>query len=111
LQGQNFHHIHDVLAGLLLDAGLYTQHLVVADAELVPDTGEHCYVGHHQSSVLLARPDSIGQHLIADMPITLAGIPLRHCLLSGDGRIIDLNLLVPAARGNTSGMPGTLMQG
>jgi hypothetical protein len=49
--------------------------------------------------------------LVADMRVTLAGIPLCHCLLSGDGQIIQLNLLIPAARGNTSGTPGTLMRG
>jgi hypothetical protein len=58
-QGQNFHHLPDVSAGLLLDAAPWTRHLVVADAELVPDTGEGYYSGHHQPSVLLARPDRI----------------------------------------------------
>jgi hypothetical protein len=45
------------------------------------------------------------------MPITLAGICLHHRLLSGDCRIIHLDLLVPAARGYTSGTPGVMMRG
>jgi hypothetical protein len=49
--------------------------------------------------------------LVADMPVTLAGISLRHRLLSGDCRIIHLDLIVPVARGYTSGTPGVMMQG
>jgi hypothetical protein len=49
--------------------------------------------------------------LVADMPVTLAGIFLRHRLLSGDCRIIHLDLLILAARGYTSGTPGVMMRG
>jgi hypothetical protein len=49
--------------------------------------------------------------LFADLPVTLVGIPLHHYLLSGDCQIINLNLLVPTARGYTYGTPGTLMRG
>jgi hypothetical protein len=45
------------------------------------------------------------------MPVTLAGISLCHRLLSGDCRIIHLDMLVPAAKGYTSGMPGIMMRG
>jgi hypothetical protein len=45
------------------------------------------------------------------MPVTLAGICLHHRLLSSDCRIIHLDLLVPAARGYTSGTPGVMMRG
>jgi hypothetical protein len=41
----------------------------------------------------------------------LTGISLRHRLLSGNCWIIHLDLLVPAARGYTSGMPGAVMRG
>jgi hypothetical protein len=49
--------------------------------------------------------------LVADIPVTLTDISLRHHLLSGDYWIIHLDLLVPAARGHTSGTPGTWMRG
>jgi hypothetical protein len=49
--------------------------------------------------------------LVADIFVCLAGTLLNYCLLSGDCRIIHLNLLVPAARGHTSGTPGTWMRG
>jgi hypothetical protein len=49
--------------------------------------------------------------LAADIFVCLAGILLNYCLLSGDCRIIHLDLLVPAARGHTSGTPGTWMRG
>jgi hypothetical protein len=57
-----------------------------------------------------------GQHILtgllgADIFVSLAGTLLNHWLLSGDCRIIHLDLLVPAARGHTSGMPGAGMQG
>jgi hypothetical protein len=41
----------------------------------------------------------------------LNSIPLCHRLLSGNRRIIHLNLLVPAARGHTSGTSGAMMRG
>jgi hypothetical protein len=44
--------------------------------------------------------------LVVDIPVTLTGIPLSHRLLFSDCRIIHLDLLVPAARGHTSGTPG-----
>jgi hypothetical protein len=49
--------------------------------------------------------------LVADMPVTLTSISLCHRLLSGDCQIIHLDLLVPAARGHTSGTPGAMMRG
>jgi hypothetical protein len=41
----------------------------------------------------------------------LAGILMNYRLLSDDCWIIHLDLLVPVARGHTSGMPSTWMQG
>jgi hypothetical protein len=49
--------------------------------------------------------------LVADILVTLTGIPLNNCLLSGNCRIIHLDLLIPAARGHTSGTPGAWMRG
>jgi hypothetical protein len=49
--------------------------------------------------------------LVADILVSLAGTLLSYCLLSGNCRIIHLDLLVPAARGHTSGTPGTWMRG
>jgi hypothetical protein len=49
--------------------------------------------------------------LVADILVTLSGIPLNNSLLSGDYRIIHLDLLVPAARGYTSGTLGAWMRG
>jgi hypothetical protein len=49
--------------------------------------------------------------LVADISVTFTGISLSHRLLFGDCRIIHLDLLVPAARGHTSGMPGAWMRG
>jgi hypothetical protein len=49
--------------------------------------------------------------LVADILVTLTGLLLHHRLLSGDCRIIHLDLLVLAARGHTSGMPGAWMRG
>jgi hypothetical protein len=49
--------------------------------------------------------------LVADIFVTLAGIPLNNSLLPGDCQIIHLDLLVPAARGYTSGTPGAWMRG
>jgi hypothetical protein len=48
---------------------------------------------------------------VADIPVTLTGIPLNHRLFSGNCRIIHLDLLVPAARGHTSGTPSAWMRG
>jgi hypothetical protein len=49
--------------------------------------------------------------LAADILVSLAGTLLQHRLLSGDCRIIHLDLLVPAARGHTSGTPSAWMRG
>jgi hypothetical protein len=49
--------------------------------------------------------------LVADILVGLAGILLDNCLLSGDCRIVHLDLLVPAARGHTSSTPGAGMRG
>jgi hypothetical protein len=49
--------------------------------------------------------------LAADILVSFADILLNYCLLSGDCRIIHLDLLVPAARGHTSGTPGAWMRG
>jgi hypothetical protein len=49
--------------------------------------------------------------LIADILVSLAGALLSYCLLSGNCRIIHLDLLVTAARGHTSGTPGAWMRG
>jgi hypothetical protein len=84
---------------------------------------------HRISDALLLTPGStvipaatgracsfLGRHilagtLVADILVALAGIPLNNCLLSGDCRIVHLDLLVPAARGHTSGTPGAWMRG
>jgi hypothetical protein len=52
-----------------------------------------------------------GSLLAADILVSLAGTLLNYCLLSDDCRIIHLDLLVPAARGHTSGTPGARMRG
>jgi hypothetical protein len=49
--------------------------------------------------------------LAADILVSMAGTSLHRRLLSGDCRIIHLDLLVPAARGYTSGTPGAWMRG
>jgi hypothetical protein len=49
--------------------------------------------------------------LVTKILVTLTDIPLSHCLLFGDCRIIHLDLLVLAARDYTSGTPGAWMQG
>jgi hypothetical protein len=49
--------------------------------------------------------------LATDILVSLAGTLLNYCLLSGDCRIIHLDLLVPVARGHTSGTPGAGMRG
>jgi hypothetical protein len=49
--------------------------------------------------------------LAADILVSLAGTLLHHRLLSGNCRIIHLDLLVPTARGHTSGTPGARMRG
>jgi hypothetical protein len=57
-----------------------------------------------------------GRHILAsllatDILVSLASTLLNYCLLSGNRRIIHLDLLVPAARGPTSGTPGAWMRG
>jgi hypothetical protein len=57
-----------------------------------------------------------GRHILAgllaaDILVSLAGTLLNYRLLFGDCRIIHLDLLVPAARGHTSGTPGAWMRG
>jgi hypothetical protein len=49
--------------------------------------------------------------LVADILVNLAGTLLSYGLLSGNCRIIHLDLLVPTARGHTSGTPGAWMRG
>jgi hypothetical protein len=49
--------------------------------------------------------------LVADILVSLAGILFHHRLLASDSRIVHLDLLVPAARGHTSGTPGARMRG
>jgi hypothetical protein len=49
--------------------------------------------------------------LAADILVSLVGTLLNYCLLSGDCRIIHLDLLAPVARGHTSGTPGAWMRG
>jgi hypothetical protein len=65
-------------------------------------TGRSCSLpGRHILTYILA----------ADIPVSMAGTSLHRRLLSGDCRIIHLDLLVPAARGHTSGTPGAWMRG
>jgi hypothetical protein len=57
-----------------------------------------------------------GRHILtgilaADIPVSMAGTSLHRRVFSGDCRIIHLDLLVPAARGHTSGTPGAWMRG
>jgi hypothetical protein len=57
-----------------------------------------------------------GRHILtgflaADILVSLAGTLLNHRLLSGYCWVIHLDLLVPAARGHTSGTPATGMRG
>jgi hypothetical protein len=84
---------------------------------------------HRMSGALLLTPGSTitpaptgrscslpGRHILAsllavDILVSRAGTLLHHCLLSGDCRIIHLDLLVPTARGHTSCMPGAWMRG
>jgi hypothetical protein len=84
---------------------------------------------HRISGALLLTPGSTvipattgqacslpGRHIlvgtfVADILVTLAGIPPNNCLLSSDCRIIHLDLLVSAARGYTSGTSGAWMRG
>jgi hypothetical protein len=61
--------------------------------------------------VLLARPDSSGRHSSCRYSVTLTGISLHHCLLSGDCWIIHLDLLVLTARGYAYGTSGAMMRG
>jgi hypothetical protein len=65
-------------------------------------TGRHCSLpGRHILASLLA----------ADILVSLAGTLLNYRLLSGDCRIIHLDLLILAARSHTSGTPGAWMRG
>jgi hypothetical protein len=84
---------------------------------------------HRISGALLLTPGStvtpattgrtcslFGRHilagiLVANILVSIAGILLNYCLLSGNRRIIYLDLLIPAARGHTSGTPGAWMRG
>jgi hypothetical protein len=85
--------LHRMSGALLLTSGY---------AVTPAPTGRSCSLpGGHILASLLA----------ADILVGLAGTFLHHRLLSGDCRIIHLNLLVPAARGHTSGTPGARMRG
>jgi hypothetical protein len=77
--------------------------LLTPDRTVTPaSTGRTCPLpGRHILTGLLA----------ADILVSLAGTLLNHWLLSGDCRIIHLDLLVPAARDHTSGTPGAGMRG
>jgi hypothetical protein len=89
----------------------------------------HALLLHRTSGALLLTPGSTvtpatigrayslpGRHILAsllaaDILVSLPGTLLNYRLLSGDCRIIHLDLLVPAARGHTSGTPGAWMRG
>jgi hypothetical protein len=77
--------------------------LLMPDCTVTPaTTGRHIPMpGRHILASILA----------ADILVSLAGTLLNYCLLSGDCRIIHFDLLVPAARGHTSGTPGAWMRG
>jgi hypothetical protein len=85
---------------------------------------------HRTSGALLLTPGSTitpatagracslsGRHilvadiLVADILVSFASILLNYHLFSGNRRFIYLDLLVPAARGHTSGTPGAWMRG
>jgi hypothetical protein len=83
---------------------------------------------HHISGALLLTPGYTvtpattgrvcslpGRHILtgllaADILVSLTGTFLNYRLLFGDCRIIHLDLLVPAAKGHTSGTPGAWMR-
>jgi hypothetical protein len=89
----------------------------------------HALLLHRMSGALLLTPGNTvtpaptgrncslpGRHILtgflaADILVSLAGTLLHHRLLSSGFRIIHLDLLVPAARGHTSGMSGAWMWG
>jgi hypothetical protein len=77
--------------------------LLTPDCTITPaSTGRSCSLpGRHILTGLLA----------ADIFVSLAGTLLNHWLLSGDRRVIHLDLLVPVARSHTSGTPGAGMRG
>jgi hypothetical protein len=85
--------LHHISGALLLTLG---------STVILAATGQACSLfGRHILASILA----------ADILVSLVGIPLNNCLLSGDCRIIHLDLLVPAARGHNSGMSGAWMRG
>jgi hypothetical protein len=77
--------------------------LLTPGCTIIPaTTGHACSLpGRHTLTGLLA----------ADIFVSLTGTFLNHRLLSGDCRVIHLDLLVPAARGHTSGTPDAGMRG
>jgi hypothetical protein len=77
--------------------------LLMPGCAIIPaTTGQNCSLPcRHILASLLA----------ADILVSLAGTPLNYCLLFSDCQIIHLDLLVPAARGHTSGTPGAGMRG
>jgi hypothetical protein len=85
--------LHRIFGALLLMPGSTVTPATTGRARSLPDR-------HILASIL-----------VADILVALAGIPLNNCLLSDNCRIIYLDLLVPAARGHTSGMPGTWIRG
>jgi hypothetical protein len=85
--------LHRISAALLLTPGSTVIPAATGRACSLP--GRHILVGT----------------LVADILVSLVGISLNNCLLSGDCWIIHLDRLVPVARGHTSGMPGAWMRG
>jgi hypothetical protein len=109
-QGKNFHHLLDVSAGLLLDAAPCTRTLLLM-LNLCRIPGNVVIPATSSRACSLPGRTVLADTLVADILVTLTGISLRHRLLSGDCRIIHLDLLVPAAKGYTSGTPGAAMRG
>jgi hypothetical protein len=80
--------LHRISGALLLTPGSTVTPATTGQARSLP--------GRHIMAGILA----------ADILISLAGTLLNYRLFSGHGRIIHMDLLVPAARGHTSGTPG-----
>jgi hypothetical protein len=103
-QGQNSHHLPDVSAGLLLLLHRISGALLLTPrSTIIPATTSR--------ACSLPGQRILAGTLVANISVTLTGIPLHHRLLSGDCRIVHLDLLVLAARGYTSGTLGAWMRG
>jgi hypothetical protein len=53
----------------------------------------------------------LASFLVANILVSLVSAFLHYCLFFGNCQIVHLDLLVPVARGHTSGTPGAWMRG